>query len=59
MFGEKVDKRWPVNARRTYRNYIGDYELKGMSADGKVVVKKKITIRPYESLKLMRNAPKH
>ena len=51
MFGEKVDKRWPVNARRTYRNYIGDYELKGTSADGKVVVKKKITIRPYESFK--------
>ncbi|WP_394405020.1 LPXTG cell wall anchor domain-containing protein [Streptococcus sp. 20-1249] len=49
LFGSDLSLRWPNNIRRTYRDYIQTYVLKGVSADGKTIITKEITLRPYES----------
>lgn len=47
LFGEDLSLREPNNIRRTYRDYIGDYLLRGENADGSLVLNKKLTLRPY------------
>lgn len=47
LFGEDLSLREPNNIRRTYRHYIGDYDLIGTNADKSLVLTKRLTIRPY------------
>lgn len=49
LFGEDLSLRWPTNIRRTYRDYIGSYTLKGVSQDGKTIITKELMLRPYEN----------
>lgn len=51
MFGNDLSLRWPFNIRRTYRNFMQTYVLRGVSADGSVVIEKNLTLRPYESFR--------
>lgn len=50
FFGKYVDQRYGANGntRRTYRDYMKEYTLKGVSADGTTITKI-INIRPYEN----------
>ncbi|MGT2933137.1 zinc carboxypeptidase [Streptococcus catagoni] len=47
LFGSDLSLRWPNNIRRTYRDYIGSYTLKGLGADGSTLVTKELILRPY------------
>lgn len=49
LFGVDPSQRIPKNIRRTYRHYIGEHELVGVSSDGLTVLKKTLTFRPYPS----------
>lgn len=51
LFGEDLSLRTPSNIRRTYRQYIGDFVLQGVSEDGTVVIEKTLTFRPYASFR--------
>lgn len=47
LFGTDLSLRWPNNIRRTYRDYMGSYTLKGISEDGLTIVTKELILRPY------------
>lgn len=49
LFGTDLSLRGKNNIRRTYRNYIGTYTLKGITEDGLTVVTKELIMRPYEA----------
>ena len=48
LFGDDLSLRSPHNIRRTYRNFIGSYELVGTSQDLSLTIRKNIILRPYE-----------
>lgn len=48
LFGQDLSLRTPNNIRRTYRNFMGNYELVGVSEDLGLTIRKNIILRPYE-----------
>ncbi len=51
LFGADLSKRTPSNIRRTYRNYMKDMVLEGVSADGLITISKTLHFRPYEAFR--------
>ncbi len=51
LFGSDLSKRTPSNIRRTYRHYMKDFLLEGVSADGSFVIQKTLHFRPYASFR--------
>lgn len=49
LFGQDLSLRGKNNIRRTYRDYIGTYQLEARDADGKLVATKTLQLRPYEN----------
>ena len=48
LFGQDLSLRTPNNIRRTYRNFMGNHELVGVSEDLGLTIRKNIVLRPYE-----------
>lgn len=48
LFGQDLSLRTPNNIRRTYRNFMGNHELVGVSEDLRLTIRKNIVLRPYE-----------
>lgn len=48
LFGQDLSLRTPNNIRRTYRNFMGNHELVGISEDLGLTIRKNIILRPYE-----------
>ncbi|KXT77158.1 hypothetical protein STRDD10_00071 [Streptococcus sp. DD10] len=48
LFGTDLSLRSPYNIRRTYRGFIGEYELLGISQDLALTIRKTLVLRPYE-----------
>lgn len=49
LFGSDLSKRTPSNIRRTYRQYMKEFLLQGISIDGSLTINKVLNFRPYES----------
>ena len=48
LFSQDLSLRTPNNIRRTYRNFMGNHELVGVSEDLGLTIRKNIILRPYE-----------
>ena len=48
LFAQDLSLRTPNNIRRTYRNFMGNHELVGVSEDLGLTIRKNIVLRPYE-----------
>ncbi|RLU46883.1 zinc carboxypeptidase [Streptococcus iniae] len=51
LFGDDLSLRWPSNVRRTYRDYMKSYLLKGVDEAGQVIATKELDLRPYQDYK--------